>query len=437
MRKSLSLIVILLSVWFTTSVVVQAQDDTLTDTDFQELCQAFVDASYAQLSSNCANVPEGTACYGFNGSLAFLEIDGAVSPDFVDPAQQQVLLDLEATRTELFDFLEEVWGIVLVNVDANLPVALPGRRGTFLLFGEVRTERDTENPDVVELPDTPVSLNATGADLYNFPPGYEEPSQIVGTAPSTPLQADVISPDGEWLRVYFIYQSQLGERASAWVQLSDVQGTIDTSTLPVMGPEDRTIMQDYYLINGFQTPDCEATPPNMILVQGPNGIEMDTYVNDAPIRTTGVSLLRVIDGEETIEVDNEQIYVGRTLEIFVLSGFAQVRPGGTIVPAGHKAFICLEGPEDRGIDDQVNDLFVTDDCPWSGAVRASREELDFFNEFIEGKIPGVSVPDIFVVSGIGGPVIELRLEDLADLVIFRQLCEQGILPPEICEAVNL
>src|SRR5690606_24525161 len=127
------------------------------------------------------------------------------------------------------------------------------------LFGGARVENAVYPEDAYMLPEEAVTVAVNdGSSLFGSPEGqgYLVPDDVVGTA-SGDLEADAVSPDGNWARVFFRYDRSFGERATAWVRTEDLSSTDGLDSLPVMGPETNSAMQSFFLTNNFTTPLCD------------------------------------------------------------------------------------------------------------------------------------------------------------------------------------
>ncbi len=131
-RLVIAIAFIVLSVFFVTSVVAQA-----------EACPSFVTQALEQLSNNCGDLSRNSACYGYNNVQAtFFE---ALSPDaFSQPNDRIELTNLQSITTSPLDTVTQEWGIAVVKAQADLPDALPGQAVTFLLLGDVQLTTGVE-----------------------------------------------------------------------------------------------------------------------------------------------------------------------------------------------------------------------------------------------------------------------------------------------------
>lgn len=115
----------------------------LTMTVFaQEQCSVFVQDALATVNLDCNEVGRNEMCYG-NVHVAVTSISGD-RIDFEEPGDVISILDIESIRTSAFNEPEE-WGIVLMNIQANVPNTLPGQNVSFLIFGDVELHTEVDN----------------------------------------------------------------------------------------------------------------------------------------------------------------------------------------------------------------------------------------------------------------------------------------------------
>jgi hypothetical protein len=269
-------------------------------------CTPLVEAAIADLQ-NCADADGNTACFASSASAT--SVDGGditfnQSGDMVD------LSAITSLSTQGANSTAEAWGLALANVHANIPLSVSRLGLKFVLVGDVQVE-NTVDAASAALPAEPISVTAMVAANLRSSPSTE--AQVLLSVPvGTELQADGLSQDSGWLRV-------LHEGNVAWVSRQIVaaeNGAMDT--LPIIGSDNRTLMQAFKLNTGIDMPDCQDGPPSMLVVQGPEGVNANIIVNGANIRfnsTIGLHLL-----PENI------------LQLIVFNGSANV--GSLSVPAG-------------------------------------------------------------------------------------------------------
>jgi hypothetical protein len=437
-NKSVRSLLLFLFLLLVTPTVVLGQNT-------EELCRAFINRAFGDLGNNCANLASDEACYGFGNdgevsSTFYVDGEAQVVQDgtFNEAADRVALLDedasstVESIETQAFALDtdgdgddESQWGLAMLEVPANLPAQQSNNTAVYLLFGGARIENAVMPEDAVKRAEEPVSVTANdGASLYSSPEGlgYDVPSEVVGTS-SGGLEADAVSPDGEWARVFFSYERRFGERTTAWVQVSDLADSEGLDALPVMGPESYTPMQSLFMSNDFSRPECSQVPAPGFLVQGPDAIETDFVLNNMPVTVTSTVYFRQLSSSR--------------LQVFALSGITLLFPDSdneSILPEGFTQVLCLGAAASLGIDGEANDLAIDPNCPEGGPRQLTAEELaDLFGfTLIPSNLLNYAIvlPSLVCPSGVGAPVcITLPVKAAARI---RALCAAGIIPPAVC-----
>jgi len=417
-------------------VSVSAQDTTAE-------CRLFQDRAFSDLGINCAGAEGNTACYGF-GSILSLFSDGneVLGASVLEEAGETAplaettpdFLALGAFQGAPFDLGEagigdETWGVQVLYTPANLPREASERGAMLLAFGDVYVENGVF-PDETFLPGDTVSVTADNATVFTAPPGYREPSLAVTTETGT-FNADAISPDGEWVRVYYVYERTFGERADAWLRVTDLQDTPDLTSLPVLGPDDFTPYQEFFLVEGNSVPECENLPASGVLLQGPEETETDFYVNGIHVRLTSTAYVEIAGSGLRFTAIAGIIVLepGTPRETVLLPGFSTTfGVGGTVNCFGEPVNLGLDFIENNGVAD-----FGA--CGFGPLVSVTSTQSGRFGPFrqIPPNLPIYPVvpPIIIIISGIGGPTEIIDIPQVA-LNRIERLCELGLLDPVIC-----
>jgi hypothetical protein len=410
LQQHLRLGLVALAVFVITPHAVNAQQTT------SNTCEALVRTAISQVGSNCAGLEQNEVCYGFESATVFNSA-GTANPAFNAPAQRILLADVHIVQTTSIDLRDSTWGIAPISLQANLPVALESNGVVILPIGGVEIESAVELEELLVLPKVSISVVTAGqTELFSEPSGSEP--AVDNVAPGTTLQVDGVSTDGQWLRTYFEHQREYSVRATAWVNISDLEA-VDTDELPVISPDSKTPMQSFVFRNSSEPSPCLEAPPALLYVQGPNTIESDITVNGADIRISSSIALRMLPNN--------------VMHLVVLSGITTVDPDTAnpiIIPAGFMSEICVS---DAGIIDRTV-------CDWSAPVPVTLAILDElrFLEDLPGNVLNyqLTLPGLICPSGVGNPVCEIIISDQQLLEILRTLCDQGILPDFICRFIR-
>jgi len=323
----------------------------------QSACPALVEEALSAVDLNCEGLDRNSACYGYGVVTA--SFVGEVPDDyFVQPADTSELQELETISTSVLDIDESLWGVAVLDVQANLPNTIPGQSVIFVLIGDTEVENAVAPEDAFQPSDGIAVIFDTGANIRSGP-GLNF-NVIGGAASGEEVLADGLSEDGDWLRVAF-------EDRVAWVNRIVVAENAAIDDLPTLNPTLRTPMQSFQLRTGIGSPDCEEAPDDLLMVQGPDGFEIDLTVNGAEIRIGSTIAMRYI--EVGGEVLLEMIVIDGTLETIGPDGQTIVVTQGYRITAElNEEGEVLENfsePEFVGLDEFTSDFCVWQDFPSS------------------------------------------------------------------------
>ncbi len=268
MRRYLILIVILFF-----SRLVDAQQMTCPDVVAQALMN---------LADNCDSLDRNMACYGYNNVEATFDND--LPADFFSkPADRADLTDLEMIRTTAFDVEAGTWGIAVLEVQANVPNALPGQAVTMLLMGDAQLRNTVDTPF---MPIDPISVTTTRQTIAFVQPAALQAETI---SAGTNLLADAQSLNGVWVRVVY-------DARPLWVAKADLLDSSALDTLPTLEP---TPMQAFYFTGGLGTPTCHEAP-NALTIQSHDGMLVDLTINGLDVRIGSTITLQQLDNDQLI-----------------------------------------------------------------------------------------------------------------------------------------
>jgi hypothetical protein len=390
---------------------IQAQEDS------EDMCTQLVRQVLTDLGTNCANMEDNTACYGFEKVEATFT-EPVEEGFFSEPSDRAELTTLVSLSTAKMDLDASVWGIGDLHVQANIHNAF-SKQAIFITVGDVSLENAVE-PETALLPMDPISINTVAeANVYKNP---DAGSEVRGTVSSgVALQVDGISRDGLWLRAMYFDGKK---HYAAWVSAETLDTAVDTSGLPVIDSETRTPMQDFFLRNSLDRPECSNALPPMVVVQVPKDTEADIYVDKVPIRLDSTIILRLTSST--------------TMRLITLSGMAIIDPDTANeirVPPGFSTDVCLSEPDDYGgLDNDKNDQIRS--CPWSGIemiTEADSAMLGFLTGIPDNLLDEViDIPIIINPSGVGSVLPVLFFPNPGALDQAREDCDAGLIPANIC-----
>lgn len=237
-------------------------------------CPAIVETALAQIDEVCGDLARNEACYGNSLIEAVLNTD-AVSADvaFDQPADRVPLEALQTLRTYPMDEAQNVWGVAVMNVQANLPDTLPGQAVSFILYGDVELENAASTDPTLDSAPCPatviVAANVRSGPSTNY-------NVVTAINARDTLEAKGRNEDGAWLFVD-------ADGMPGWISADLVAPTCDvTADLVVYDPSDGITygpMQAFSFSTGFGEPSCEEMPPSSLVIQSPEGYAVTLNVN--------------------------------------------------------------------------------------------------------------------------------------------------------------
>jgi hypothetical protein len=300
------------------------------------VCPALVEQALSELGENCDLLDRNSACYGYNRVDATFH-QSETEDFFSQPADRSQLANLQSIATAPLDVNQDFWGIAVLNVQANVPNTLPGQAVTFVLLGDVEVDNAVAPEEVAE-PTEPVTVTtAIAANIRSAPTTN---ANVIGSVtPGTELPADGMDASGAWLRVLF-------ESGPGWMSREVIETEADVSGLPVISRESRSPMQSFFFTTGVGDPACNAAPPSLLVVQGPDNVKVDITANGADITIGSTIALMILPGN--------------TLQLVVISGEAQL--GDLTIPAGFKisAPLSEDGKTVTGLWEKLSPLTQED-----------------------------------------------------------------------------
>lgn len=100
-------------------------------------CPAIVETALNSLDTICTDVGRNQACYG-NVSIETEFQSDITEIYFADIGDIIDVSTIQSMQLSPMDEAEDKWGLVLLQLQANIPDTLPGQNVTFLLFGDVQ-----------------------------------------------------------------------------------------------------------------------------------------------------------------------------------------------------------------------------------------------------------------------------------------------------------
>jgi hypothetical protein len=322
-------------------------------------CPELVNEALLAVDESCSATGRNEACYGYDQVEASF-LTSVTDTFFTTPADIASVAEIETIRTAPLNTETGVWGVAVMNLQADLPNTIPGQSVTFVLLGDVEVENAVA-PEDAFVPGEGIEVTINSAAGANVRSGPSQSFNVVGGLRNEEtVLADGLSEDGEWLRVAY-------RERPAWISMTVINDNNPAlRDLPTLTADLRTPMQAFYLRTGIGQPECEDAPSDSLLVQGPENIEITIDVNGATIRLGSTGILRIIgEGDD------------RFLEVNVLDGVFEL--GDETIRRGQRSVVCLGNADSRGLDGEANDLVATCDPsepePFDGADWCNMEGL--------------------------------------------------------------
>jgi len=307
-------------------------------TNAQDACEALVNEALSAVDRNCEDLDRNSACYGYNRVDASFIRD--VSEDFFSrPADRSEVAELEQIATAELDTDLNQWGVAVLSLQANIPETLPGQSVKFVLVGDVEVENAVDPAAAFEDADPLEVTTISSANVRSEP--TTRANVIGGLRPGDVLLADGKSANGDWLRVTF-------NDGIGWVARAAIDDDPQYDDLPVIDGRQRRSMQSFFLRTGLGGNRCEQATDSVLIVQGPENLEIDLTVNGARIRIGSTILIRLLPPGDILEF----IVIDGTLIIF-----DDITGEEVVVEEGFRTTVQVS-PQNLGLDGLEDDLVV-------------------------------------------------------------------------------
>jgi hypothetical protein len=298
----------------------------------QNDCPTIVQNALNATDAACVGTSRNQACYG-NILLQAEPQEGIAAFQFESPGDKADVVGIRTLTLQPLDAVEDIWGVALMQLQANLPETLPGQNVTFLLFGDV------EITNAVESNVEPITLEVTSTGNINVRSGPStNDGRISELADGEIVVADGRNPDSTWLRI------QLPDGTPGWVSADLVTFEGDVSLLNVVDPlalplPPLTPMQAFYFKSGIGDAPCEEAPDSGILIQTPEGAgQISLTVNEVDIQLGSTAYLQAqAGGEMAVNVVENQATV-------TADGTTRSVPAGSRVRVPLDANLAADGP---------------------------------------------------------------------------------------------
>ena len=264
-------------------------------------CPVDVDVALTTANEICLGTGRNQVCYGNNDINAMPYDD--VDLNFDAPGDRAELNDIRGLSLSAFDVENDLWGIAVMRLLANLNPS-ESEDVTVLLFGDVEVE------DANGQQKSQIVLANTYANMRRLPDADSPVMDSV--APNEEVQVTGRLDDNTWVRVVNPETNIVG-----WI-LAILLNDIDFEALDVVAANEPYFapMQAFYFQSGTGSADCAAVPRDGMIVQTPEGLRRVTlWVNEVTIdfmSSSGstASFTTEDDGSMSVNVLEGSVYVG-------------------------------------------------------------------------------------------------------------------------------
>ncbi len=254
-------------------------------------CLAVVQTALASLENLCGGLGRNSACYGHNrvDATFWQARDDLI---FSNPADRVALVDLQTLSTTPLDVAADLWGVALLEVQANLPDVLPGQAVTFMLMGNTSIENQVPPEEAVTASASVTAVTLTAANLRS------RPSPNANVPYSVPAGTELLligkDESGEWFQAFI--DKTHGRLWINWqvIRIADQAGldalpvTYGPNTPPRYGP-----MQAFYFTTGLGAPTCTQAP-DAVVIQSTELADVTLRVNNLDITIGSTVVLMMV-----------------------------------------------------------------------------------------------------------------------------------------------
>lgn len=107
-------------------------------------CPAFVDQAINAVSDRCGTMGRNTVCYG-NTSID-AEFSRSIDDAFAAPGDTASVIHLQRLATAPLTPEQEIWGVAVLALQADLPDVAAGQNVTFIVFGDAEVTPEDAAP---------------------------------------------------------------------------------------------------------------------------------------------------------------------------------------------------------------------------------------------------------------------------------------------------
>lgn len=256
-------------------------------------CSALVKAALEATDKVCSDTSRNQACYG-HIRLEAIPQSQSVPFKFNEVGDRVDVAHVGSLRLSPMDMQNDVWGVALMRVQADIPDKLPDTNVTMLVFGDVEVNNAVPEPVLADA----IVKGPSNANIRRQP--SNRAFVIASVPPGGELRVKGRSEDGAWL-----YIDVPGEKGGGWVRRSLLKSENDLTTLKVIDPALTAYgpMQAFFLKSGNNQTSCASTPSDGILIQTPEGAaQVRLWINEVKIKLGSTAFIQTKPNEKTMTV---------------------------------------------------------------------------------------------------------------------------------------
>jgi hypothetical protein len=289
-------------------------------------CPIAVEEILVAVGDICEDTGRNQVCYGNLEISATGRTNAFQLNDVGDIAN---LADMQSLALSPLHGDAGVWGVALMQLQANLPDTLPGQNVTMIAFGDVTLENAINAP--IEFSAT---LSSNGRTRSTPTTATGDLNVLTAITSGTSIEVLGRNASGDWLLIRLPEASITGA-GYGWIstQVLSIAGdrmalnVFPNDVLANVSPAPTTPMSAFYLKTGIGETNCAEMPPDGVLIQTPAGAgRVQMTVNNVQMSFGSTVFLKTFEN---------------LLMVTVIEGTAILTSLGEtrFIPAGAEAYI--------------------------------------------------------------------------------------------------
>ncbi|MBN1285836.1 MAG: SH3 domain-containing protein [Anaerolineae bacterium] len=259
-------------------------------------CPALVEEALARAGQACSLLGRNEVCYG-NNRVSVTDWAQAALAGFAAPGDTADIVQVATLTTAPMSLEENVWGVAVLALQADLPGTAPGQNVTFVVFGDAELRSEVA-PDAQAAPLPTCSATANVRVNVRTGPGagYAVADTLRIGDPVTVNARNTTYDD--WVRIDY------AKGGSGWAHsgLFTLDCALDTLTaVNEQDPRRYTApMQAFYLSAGIGEPQCAEAPYDGLLVQAPQDAIVHFMINGIEVTLGSTAFFLMADAETVV-----------------------------------------------------------------------------------------------------------------------------------------